>query len=418
MRSIGALSFGIVLVAMTGIALAGCGTAPQPTSVVCTDFRAGADLSGSTFGVSRDLQRSYGAFAQAAGDLSAVASDLLHSVGTSCKALAVELGADGADPRTLGKLEPDAVRAWCKIAAERITILRPQLMSAHFAVQVVTPQCTIDTASQTACELTCRTNATCTEASPEERCPVDAREGLCPGVCTGTCTGSEIAPAACAGQCNGVCFGTCGDGAGDPDWTSGNVCTKVCTGECTAGCALPQGAHCDSPCAGTCSEPMLAQTCTKALAAPTCAGDVDCQKSCGATGAVRAACPGGSLAVVVDDAALADQSITRIVAVLERNLPAIFLAARGRAKVLGNGASDLLDAAGHILSRSSGIGPMGAACGMLIGETSSEAKKSLNAALDGSTDVAHAVSGDASAAPASAPDPSFVGATSRTSIRR
>jgi hypothetical protein len=394
--------------------LAGCGTNPEPTTVVCTDFRAGADLSASTFGVTGDLQRPYGAFAQAAGDLAAVANGMLRDVGAACRGLALELGADGDDPRAAGQAEPETVRAWCNIAAERVTKVRPQLARVHFAVQVVTPRCTLDTTFQVACEGKCSADASCVEAAPEERCPEAARAGVCGATCTGTCTGSETAPATCEGACGGMCFGTCEvrgsagastsetveavaapEGAGGAvDCSTGCVCTGTCRGACTAGCDLPSGGGaCDATCSGACSEPMRGQGCLEALAPPRCAGDVDCQKSCTASSAARAVCPDGSLAVIVDESARGDRAVTQIVSALDRNLPAIFLAARGRAKVLADGASDLLDSAGHILNRTEELGPMGAACGMLIGQTGSEARKNLNAALGGSKAVANAVMG-------------------------
>lgn len=400
------------LVSAVATVMSGCGTNPEPTSVVCTDFRAGADLSSSTFGVTGELQRPYVAFAQAAGDLSGVANQMMHDVGAACQGLAIELGADPADARVRDKAETDAVRAWCKIAAERFTSVRPRLEKAHFLVQVVTPRCTTDTTFQLACEARCRAGtAACTEASPEERCPVEGREGICPGECTGTCTGSESAPAACEGSCSGTCFGTCGasdggDGKGDhgdkaTDCSAGCACTQTCKGTCTAACTLAERGpgHCDAVCAGKCSVPMVAATCTKPLAPPTCAGDVDCQKSCSASGAARASCPDGSLSVVLDAGARRDMETARIASALERHLPPVFLAARGRAKVLADGASDILDSAGHILTHADQLGPMGAACGMLIGETGDEARKNLNAALGGSQDLAHAVTGDAMTPP-------------------
>jgi hypothetical protein len=313
----------------------------------------------------------------------------------------IELGADRDDARTRGLLETESVRAWCKIAAERFASVRPLLEKSHFALQVVTPKCTTDTSFQLACEAKCREESACKESSPEERCPVEGREGICPGMCTGTCTGSEGAAAACVGSCSGTCFGTCGapgegdDGDGARDCSEGCACSELCAGTCTAACTPEGGGHCDAVCAGTCTEPMRALNCTLPLAAPTCTGDVDCQKSCGASGAARAVCPDGSLAVAVDAGARRDESLARIVGALERHLPAVFLAARGRAKVLADGASDVLDSAGHILTRADELGPMGAACGMLIGQTGDEARKNLNAALAGSKDLAHAVTGEA-----------------------
>lgn len=382
--------------ALTASLLGGCGTDPEPQSVVCTDFRAGADLSNATFGVSGDLQRPYVAFAQAAGDLASVANDMLHTVGTACEGLALELGASRSDPRVVGKLEPDAVRAWCDIAAEQFKKARPVLERANFAVSVVTPKCTVDTSFQVECEQRCVSKTTCTEESPEERCPDEAREGICPGTCTGTCTGSETAPAVCDGECSGTCFGTCGDeGDEEPEACStGCVCTKTCKGTCTAACTLgSQGAACDALCSGGCSEPLIAPSCSQPLVAPKCAGDVDCQKSCSASGAARASCPEGSLAVRIDPEARVANA--RTIGALERHLPPIFLAARGRAKVLADGASDVLDAAGNILTRGKELGPMGAACGMLIGKTGEDARKSLNAAKAGSKVVANAITGDA-----------------------
>jgi hypothetical protein len=147
---------------------------------------------------------------------------------------------------------------------------------------------------------------------------------------------------------------------------------------------------------------MLAPTCNQQLADPVCAGDVDCQKSCRASASARAICPAGSLAIVIDKAARGDPALAQIVGALERALPPIFLASRGRARTLTNGASDLLDSAGRLLTnRADQIGPMGAACGMLIGETSAQAQTNLSAAHDGSIALANAIN----AATGTPPDP-------------
>lgn len=351
----------VVLALACGAFAVGCGTDPESTSVVCTDFRVGADLSGSSFGVTGELERPYSAFAQAAGDLAAVANAMLRDVGASCKGMATELGAPLDDPRTVGKSEPDAVRAWCAIASERFEAIRPKLVQAGFKVHVTPAKCTIDSSFQTACEAKCRDDAACKEVSPLDRCPEDARAGICHGTCVGTCTGTETEAEPVEGECLGMCFGTC-------------------------------------------SEPMVAETCTATLDAPKCTGDVDCMNSCTASSVARATCGSGALAVAVDDSAKKDPNTLRIIGAVERHLPAIFLAARGRADLLADGTSDLLDSAGHLLGRSQEIGPMGAACGMLIGQTSSEARKNLNAALAGSNALAKAVTGEAGKDPAPSSD--------------
>lgn len=340
------------LVLGTTLAIAGCGTDPATTSVVCTDFRVGADLSGSTFGVKGTLEKPYSAFAQAAGDLASVANTMLRDVGASCRGMASELGAPGDDPRVVNKEEPDAVRGWCAIASERFATMRPMLAAAGFELKVAAAKCTIDPVFQTSCEARCRDDVRCEEKPTIERCPADARAGICDGKCTGTCTGTDTegAPVDDA-DCVGMCFGRC-------------------------------------------SAPMLAETCTATLEPPTCKGDHDCVNACLASTVARAACGGGSLEVVLNDEAKKDPKIQRIVGAVQRHLPPIFLAARGRADLLAEGTSDLLDSAGRILGRAEEIGPMGAACGMLIGETSSEARNNLRAAITGADALSAAVTGE------------------------
>jgi len=375
----------------TAVGVAGCGTNPEPVSVVCTDFRAGADLSESTFDIEGPMRKTYGAFAQAAGDLAAVANGMLVDVGASCRAFALELGANATDPATVGKLEPETARAWCSIASAKFAEARTLLQSANVTVAIVTPQCTIDTAFQTKCENRCKTAASCEEALPQDRCPEASRVGTCDATCTGSCAGSEIAPATCSGICDGACFGKCGESA--IDCSAGCSCGDTCTGSCTGSCTLPPGGGaCSGTCVGACSEPLKNPSCVTAIAAPKCEGDTDCFKSCAASGAARAVCSSGSLTIRVDEAARQDPTIASIVAAMDRNLPPIFLAARGRADILKDNTSDLVDIAGRILGRASEVGTMGVACGLLIGKTSEDARKSVDAALEGSKELAGKVS--------------------------
>ncbi|WP_146652324.1 hypothetical protein [Labilithrix luteola] len=369
-----------------------CGTDPEPVTVLCTDFRVGADLSDAEFGVGKALEPSYVAFAQAAGDLAATAAMTLREVGSSCRGLAVDLGADAKDGRLAGLVEPDLSKTWCAMAVERFALVRPKLEAAHYDVKVVLPRCAVDVDYQTTCEARCKTDASCVEASNEERCPVANREGLCPGLCTGTCQGAETAPAMCEGFCAGTCFGTCGD----DDASRGTRCEQTCTGTCNAGCEARdgKGMQCDARCTGGCSAALVAAVCTADLLPPRCAGDVDCQRSCKASAAARASCSGGSFDVLVDPEARKDASLARVLGAMERHLPALFVAARGRAKLLSDDASDLVDSAGNILARTEEIGQKGAACGVLIGQTGDVASKSLKTAIDGAQKVAAVVADD------------------------
>lgn len=382
----------LVLATIGGAALvAACGTDPEPITVLCTDFRVGADLSDAEFGVEKSLEPSYVAFAQAAGDLASTAAATLHDVGSSCQGLAVDLGAEANDPRLAALVEPELSKAWCAIAVERFTAVRPKLVAAHYDVKTVLPRCAIDVDYQTACEARCKTDLSCVEASNEDRCPQANREGLCPGLCTGICQGAETAPAMCAGVCAGTCVGTCGD----DDASAGARCDRTCTGTCNAGCVARegQGMECDARCTGGCSEALVSSVCTIDLAPPLCAGDVDCQRSCKASAAARASCLGGSLEVVIDAEARNDAPLARVIGAMERHLPAVFVAARGRAQLLSDDASDLVDSAGNILARTEEIGQKGAACGVLIAQTGDVASKSLKAAIDGAQKVVQTVTG-------------------------
>lgn len=386
-----------VFLALTG--LAACGTNPAATTVVCTDFRAGADMSEAHFGVGPAVERPYAALAQAVGDITVVANTMMRDVGASCERLAIELGSDPEDPSTVGKSDLDRVKAWCDLAGARIDAVHARLEAAHFVLRADAPRCAIDLGYVTDCQARCQLDPKCVEAKPEDRCPTGDVQGLCPGVCTGTCAGSETAPVACAGTCAGTCFGDCHRAGKDSDknvetCTDGCTCAGDCVGVCTDGCATgPEGARCDAPCLGTCSVPLVGRACGGNLTPPRCPGDDDCVKSCEAAGAARAACSGGSLAVSIDDAARSDADLSRVVGALERNLPAIVFAARGRAQLLSDNANHLIDAAGHILAKSEDLGPKGASCGMLIGMTGSAADDNLRAALHGAKRVVHAVDG-------------------------
>lgn len=389
------ISLGLIGSALL-LSVMACGTAPEPTTTLCNEFRVGADLTSEKFGVTGLSARPYAALAQAVSDIAGVASGMLRDVGGACQSMALELGASADDARLKDKIEPERSGVWCEIAADRFERVRSRLDDAHFTLRVDPPICAPAISDLENCEQSCKADPSCVEAAANDRCPTESRQGLCTGTCTGTCVFSEDAPGECKGTCEGLCYGTCGEGKDADDCSTGCTCSKSCDGVCTAGCKLDDGgARCDALCVGGCSEPLVGQSCATDLAAPRCEGDADCQNSCKASAAARAVCGQGSLVVVVDEKFLADAETARLVGALERNLPPIFLAARGRAKALADGASDLIDGAGHILARPQDLGPKAAACGMVIGQTASTASKNLKIALNGSKRVTHAVTGDA-----------------------
>src|SRR5262245_59157762 len=71
------------------------GLVPDPTGdLCCKDFVVGADMSGVDFGLEGEVAGEFSAFAQAGGDLSAVATGALDDVAIACENIARDLGAD------------------------------------------------------------------------------------------------------------------------------------------------------------------------------------------------------------------------------------------------------------------------------------------------------------------------------------
>jgi hypothetical protein len=373
--------FALVRAVFAATLAVACGTTPDTETVLCNEFRVGADLSKTDFGVPREIAPSYTALAQATGDISVVAARMLSDVDAACAELAG--GAD--DPRLAGKSDAQRTVATCEIAAERIAAARAKLAAAKVVLRVGEARCSVDATFQTACEASCRADASCTEATPHERCAPADREGVCTGACSGACVGTEAAPVDCAGKCDGPCFGTCdGDGTCAE---AGCVCTGACAGTCGGACAAGGAATCTGRCRGGCDAALGDETCAGPLAPPRCSGDVDCQNACSASAAARADCRDGALTITVRDPSKSRPEIERIVYTLERNLPVVFLAGRGRAKLLSERASALTDAAGHLLSKSDMLGPKGAACGIVIGKTSEGASANLDAVHEASKKV-------------------------------
>ncbi len=384
---------GCVLACLVVSLVVGCNTNPDPVTVFCTDFSVGADFSKKSFGVSGQTEKPYVAFAQAVSDMAIMGSTLVDEVEASCRDLAVTLGATADDRRLVGVVSPARARVWCDIAAEKIRANRAMLRSAELSLWFTTPGCVTDTDYQASCESRCRTDAACVEASVVERCAAADVVGTCSGKCTGKCSGAEDAPASCDGQCSGTCDGDCLDGVSPvEDFVSGTSCSARCVGKCNAVCVFAEDstAACDAPCRGGCEGTLSAPSCVGALEPPRCTGDADCQKCCKASAAARASCDGGALGVSVAEGATEDRSVAELVQSFERNLPTIFLTARGRGEILRSNASSLVDTAGRLLAHDD-IGQMGAACGLLMAQTGEAASDNVKAALDGAKKVAGAV---------------------------
>src|SRR6188768_853696 len=78
----------------------------------CKEFQAGADMTNVDFGVDASIKGTFSAFASAASDLSAVGTGSISDVTTACRNIALDLGADAADPKVAGTSGTAALNAW------------------------------------------------------------------------------------------------------------------------------------------------------------------------------------------------------------------------------------------------------------------------------------------------------------------
>jgi hypothetical protein len=353
---------------VSALVLAACATETEPVTILCDDFKVGSDMSRATFGVTPPLDRSYASLAQATSDVSIAAASLSARLDGACRRLVTGLGL--AQP----------VEAPCALAAQALRERRSQLAAAHLDVRVAPPRCPIAAELLSACEVRCQVDVSCTSAALATRCAPADVQGRCSGACLGACEGSEGAAIACAGRCAGVCTGSCTT-KGVSSARDGAACDGRCEGTCTAACASDAPSACEGVCRGGCAGEYSGISCDGPVAAPSCAGDSDCLASCLASASARSACSSGWLEVRVDDAARRDPTLATLIFALEESLPVVFLAARGRGKALADGASGLIDAAGHVLSQRDALGAKGAACGITIGVTAVQASDNLRAVL-------------------------------------
>ncbi len=373
-----ALRAALVLASLTA-----CGTSPEPTTFVCTQFRPGADLTAADFQAPAAIAPAYGALAQAAADVSIVSAAMLIDVQNACTDLALSLGAPVAEPRLALPRDRAGLKETCALAAELLAGRRAELSAKGVVVRPVTPRCPVDATLAEACEARCKVDPACVERSISERCKPADREGTCTGTCLGACVGSEIAPAACEGRCEGTCFGACDDGNGkeeDGCTSGGCVCKGTCSGRCTAACTPTSGGFaCDATCRESCSSPLESPRCAGDVAAPSCAGDADCQNACLASASARATCEVGGVAVAVADRSEIDAELARVIASIERSFPVMLVASSDHAKGLRERASSLVDAAGRLLARSQDLGTAAAGCGLVMAQAGTDAEDDLGA---------------------------------------
>jgi len=285
LKPFSALAFTSLVIASLG---AGCSDVKNLQDAACCDaFKVGTDMTDVDFGVNASIKGSFAAFANASSDLSAVATGSIADVTTACQNIALDLGADPADPSVVGTNGSDAMKAWCALATAQIKadFGATGTLATSVAINFEPPKCSASLSATANCQAKCDVSGSCDIKATPPKC----EGGKLTVECSGGCTAEAGASLSCTGSCSGSCSGSC--------QATGGVtvdCKGKCDGTCSAGAmgsttgtGIQADGSCEGQCSGTCE---LAADAPKLTCKGTCSGS--CDAKCSGTATVKAKCDG------------------------------------------------------------------------------------------------------------------------------
>lgn len=399
----------------------GCSAASSVTGALCcTEFQPGTDMTTADFGVDASVTGQMSAFANATGDLSAVAGTALGDVTNACRNIAVDLGANADDPAANGKSGTDLLSFWCDAAASSVTTVIKA--SGSVTLTVVPPECDVSVTATANCQAGCSGSASCNVQTSPPQCTGGTLEATCTGACTASasapsfdCTGSCAVgcSGACTAQggvdCTGKCDGTCtADGTGSGAQADGTCkgmckgscsvmapsaqCTGTCEGKCTGSCTAAPG-QASATCSGTCSVQATPVSCKGGKLSGGCQVDANCQANCNASAKAKASCTPPSVTLVAQGTVT--DSFNTLAITLQKNLPALINVIIGQGQDF---ASDLSAAiqGGATLSVSGSLGAKGTVCLVDMGAAATAASQNFAIVLSESVKVSTSAGGPGS----------------------
>lgn len=395
--------FNFAVLAVTGLGIAaisnGCAAA---NALCCKEYNPGTDMAKVDFGVKADIKGQFTAFAQASGDLAAVAAGAQADVMNACRSMAVDLGEDATEPA--GQSGADLMNYWCGKATAQINAVVSA--GATIAIQAAPVQCNASIQANADCKASCSGSAKCDfKANPPSctggtlsieckgDCNVSATmpkiecEGTCGGMCEGSCEGS--AGVNCNGRCNGTCGGTTDSGGnctgmcnGTCEIKGGLSCTGTCHGKCDAKCTATQGSA-SVKCSGNCAADYQPLECKGGKLEGGCKVEAKCEGSCNASASAKAECTPPKLTVTVTGTA---PKIPLLRATLERNMPNLFVVVLARGQTFADTVAAIGTIGGQITASGS-LDVKGAACGAFIVDNIVTTTASFGATLTAATNV-------------------------------
>jgi hypothetical protein len=358
------------------------------------------------------------AFAQASGDLAAVASGALSDVTNACMGIATDLG---DDPTAAGnKTGADALDFWCAEAIAKLNAAAGGSLKGQLSFAIEPPSCSVSIEAQTSCEARCDVNGSCDvhatpptckggtlEISCNGNCTANASSptfdctGSCTGMCSGSCQAKGGATVNCNGKCDGHCTAKTGVGNGvQPDGTCQGACDGTCTlaanatvtcdgtcsGKCDATCHAAPG-QASVKCSGKCDATATPLSCEGGTLEGGCKVDANCQANCSAGASARAECRPPRVVVTITGSA---QGLASAAATLEKNLPALILVAEARGQAVVDLAKVVAGSAVNLTS-SGKLDVKGTACVTAAVTSVTQAATDFGAALDKSGTVLVAI---------------------------
>jgi hypothetical protein len=390
-------NFAVLAVAGLGIAAISNGCAAA-NALCCKEYQPGVDMAKVDFGVKAEIKGQFTAFAQAAGDLAAIAAGAQADVTNACRSIAVDLGENPDDPDQTGA---DLMNYWCGKATAQIGAV-----GATVSVTAVPVQCSASIQANVDCKARCDVSGKCDLKVNPPKCTggtlsVDCKgdcnvsatapkiecEGTCGGMCEGTCEAQ--AGVNCNGRCNGTCSvapdmgGNCtGMCNGTCEIKGGLSCTGTCHGKCDAKCTATQGSA-SVKCSGTCMGEFTPLECKGGKLEGGCTVDAKCEGSCSASANAKAECTPPKLTITVTGTG-PKAGILR--ATLERNMPNLFVVVMARGKAFGESISAIANIGGQITA-SGKLETKGIACGAFIVDNIVTTTSSFTATLSAATSV-------------------------------
>lgn len=303
------------------------------------DIASLSSIQSAKFGLNAELEAKAKSALKAGASLIEIAADIEADVLEACTNIATDLGVSKSKIEPQGK--DSKVQAACAAAANAVSETRASI-KGQANVNAKPPRCEASMDAMAKCAAEC--DATVKPGSVKLECEGGELSGSCEGSCQGSCTvdGSADCKGSCSGdcegscsgeivgKCDGTCNGTCegknvsgkceGTCRGQCQGKVDGQCSATCEGKCDASCEMKASGKCEGTCSGKCSVEFKEPKCDGEIKAPEVSAE--CEAECNAKVTAEIKCEPGQ--VNMNASVDADtESVQRLAATLEKNLPAL-----------------------------------------------------------------------------------------------